>query len=780
MISRTAPSPAEAATTNRWSSPLQWFGIASLYGALAVVMFWPLTARLRTGIPHDVGDPVLNTWILWWNAHATPFTAAWWSAPVFWPLRDAMALSEHLVGLTPLSTPLQWAGAGPLLTYNLVLLLSWPLSAVAAHLLAHRLTRQHGPSLVAGLVFGFNPYRLGQIPHLQVVACWWMPLALYGLHRAMDQGGARTPWRWLVLFAAAWLLQTWTNGYFFFYFSLIVGLWWLWYAARPSTWRTGFQIALAGMIAALAAAPTLLKYREVHQYWNLGRPYDVILAYSADLPSWVTAPSLLLLWPFRPEVRPEQALYPGAVAVVVILMGVAAVLIGPPRAGRGRRRAVVAGLLLASVLMVAGMTSLALGGWELSLGPLSLSVRRAGRPLTLALILLAAIAVAEPRVRGACRTRSHFAFYTLAAWLAWLMSFGPAGRLMGEAWLERPPYWWLMQLPGVAGLRVPTRFAMVAALPLAIAAALALARLTRSCGARARLAAIAVCVLAVTADSWPRPLPMPEPPGQFSVPVEARHAVVVELPLGDTVDSDVAAMYRGMTHQQPVANGYSGHVPLPYAVLAGALRERDRSALPALATLSPLCIVVDGRAARAAPSRVLALDAGARLLKVQGPFTFYLLERASRAVVEPTSAVPLRTARDGSQEAPVPALHDGREETFWESSAWQRGVETLHLELAHPAIVGGVSLVQGARPTAYPRYLVAETSEDGTTWTPAWEGQTGGLAFLAAVQDPSRVAFTIPFTTPRQATWIRLRQTGTAAGVYWAVAEVEVLLAPSR
>ena len=29
----------------------------------------------RSRIPHDPGDPVLNIWILWWNAQAMPFTA---------------------------------------------------------------------------------------------------------------------------------------------------------------------------------------------------------------------------------------------------------------------------------------------------------------------------------------------------------------------------------------------------------------------------------------------------------------------------------------------------------------------------------------------------------------------------------------------------------------------------------------------------------------------------------------------------------------------------------
>ena len=60
--------------------------------------------------PHDLGDPVLNTWILWWNTQAVPFTERWWSAPIFYPVPGALALSEHLFGIAVFTAPLQFAG----------------------------------------------------------------------------------------------------------------------------------------------------------------------------------------------------------------------------------------------------------------------------------------------------------------------------------------------------------------------------------------------------------------------------------------------------------------------------------------------------------------------------------------------------------------------------------------------------------------------------------------------------------------------------------------------
>jgi len=55
------------------------------YAALTVMLTWPLVVRLPAVLPHDVGDPVLNVWILWWDAHVAPLTERWWNSPMFWP-----------------------------------------------------------------------------------------------------------------------------------------------------------------------------------------------------------------------------------------------------------------------------------------------------------------------------------------------------------------------------------------------------------------------------------------------------------------------------------------------------------------------------------------------------------------------------------------------------------------------------------------------------------------------------------------------------------------------
>ena len=42
-------------------------GLAFLgYLVLALAYTWPLPIKLN-GVPHDPGDPLLNTWLMWWS-----------------------------------------------------------------------------------------------------------------------------------------------------------------------------------------------------------------------------------------------------------------------------------------------------------------------------------------------------------------------------------------------------------------------------------------------------------------------------------------------------------------------------------------------------------------------------------------------------------------------------------------------------------------------------------------------------------------------------------------
>src|SRR6478672_9103844 len=124
-------------------APARWrqhVAVAFAFTAIWLVQAWPLPLQLGSVLPNDPGDPVLNTWILWWNARVLPLTPGWWNGPMFHPAPGSLAFSEILLGLSIVASPLQWLGASPIVAYNLVFLVSTPLAAFFAYLLAWQLT----------------------------------------------------------------------------------------------------------------------------------------------------------------------------------------------------------------------------------------------------------------------------------------------------------------------------------------------------------------------------------------------------------------------------------------------------------------------------------------------------------------------------------------------------------------------------------------------------------------------------------------------------------------
>ena len=109
------------------------------YLLLAIVFTWPLAARMTTALGGGL-DPMLQTWVIAWNAHALttdPLTV--WHAPIFFPYPDTLAYSDHHLLLAIAALPIIATG-GPALAYNLLVLTSYGLTGWAVYVLAFELS----------------------------------------------------------------------------------------------------------------------------------------------------------------------------------------------------------------------------------------------------------------------------------------------------------------------------------------------------------------------------------------------------------------------------------------------------------------------------------------------------------------------------------------------------------------------------------------------------------------------------------------------------------------
>ncbi len=297
------------------------FVVLALFIALSLVWTWPLPTQLASRVAFDPGDPLLNAWILWWNAQAVPFTDAWWDPPIFYPMGGALALSEHLAGIGFFTTPLLLLGGSPALAYNVALLLSCALSGFFTYLLVRRVSGSTPAAVCAGLAYAFAPFRAGQLSHLQVLSSQWLPLALLGLHGYVDTGRRR----WLALFGVSWILQGLSNGYYLLFAPVLLGAWVCWFVLARRLWRQAAEIMAAWMLASVPLLPGLLKYRDVHHALGLFRPLEEILLFSGTASSFLKPAPMLSVWPERLAPAVEDFLFPGLTIVLVIVVALARV-----------------------------------------------------------------------------------------------------------------------------------------------------------------------------------------------------------------------------------------------------------------------------------------------------------------------------------------------------------------------------------------------------------------------------------------------------------------------
>ena len=241
---------------------------------------------------------------------------------MMWPMPGSMALSEHLLGLSLVATPLQLVGVNPIAAYNVCLLLTYALSGFFAFLLGRRLTGSTFAGVCAGLAFGFSPYRASQLAHIQVLSSQWMPLALLGLHAYLSSGARR----WLVVFGVAWVLLALSNGYFLLFFPVLIVAWLAWFVDWRKAPGRGLAIVTAWMVASLPLLPVLLKYREVHEHLGLTRKVAEIREFSAIPASFLHAAPLMRFWREGPADNYEQYLFTGVTVVLLALAGLALVL----------------------------------------------------------------------------------------------------------------------------------------------------------------------------------------------------------------------------------------------------------------------------------------------------------------------------------------------------------------------------------------------------------------------------------------------------------------------
>ncbi|HWJ55678.1 MAG TPA: DUF3108 domain-containing protein [Vicinamibacterales bacterium] len=336
--------------------PLAW------YALLAVAFTWPLARDPfgQLGALHGPGDPYLNLWILGWDLDTisrTPadvITGRVFDAQIFHPARQTLTYSDHFVVVAAMVWPLYAIAHSPVFAYNAVLVLSLLASALAMHLFAREVTGSRWGALVAGTVWGFWPYHVAHLGHIQLQATYAMPLVALALHRLV----ARPSWTGALALGAAGAFQAATSIYYGIIgavgaavslVSLVVA------TGGRRTIRVATRVAVAAIVGAVLVAPFVWPYVQVQRREGFTRNLFEAARHAATPADYVSAPEANAVYGrtgwLRTNRGAEDELFPGLVVSALALYGLAV----------ARRRG--------SGPLAAAATATLVAGFVLSLGP---------------------------------------------------------------------------------------------------------------------------------------------------------------------------------------------------------------------------------------------------------------------------------------------------------------------------------------------------------------------------------------------------------------------------
>ena len=605
----------------------------------------------------NYGDPLLNAWILAWDAHALvtdPLNL--FNANIFHPYPNTLAYSEHLLGIAIPAAPLFWATGNAIFVHNAAIVGSFLLSGLGAYLLACHLARSRTAGLVAGLAYAFAGYRFSEISQLQNVTVQWLPFTFLFLTRFFETRTRRDG----ALFGVFCVLQILSNTYYAFYTAIAVGLyllfqiWRSWQDRRQFSW-----LMWRGLIPILVGVAVVFVVAFL-PYWGAK---SAVGARSlgdqdgANLQDYISVPETSWLARVIPAMRRDptdgKSYFPGFVVLALSLVA----------AGTTRRGIV-------------------------------------GRP----------------------RPRSETAFYLGLGLVGLALSLGPELQLTpgGPVVFSPMPYTLLYQwVPGVNGMRVPARMALLVIFATTILAGYGAARISGlRRGGRGLLGLLLLIVIAerFTVAAPGRPIEVgAQVPPIYRALGQLPAGVVLELPAttspwfwqdGASMERLARQQYLSTYHWQPTIMGYSGYYPPLFSEsIDRILHFPSAEALSYLRGLDVRYLVLheaqfDPQGWAELSGRLPLFADQLALVQSIGRDHLFALSgaEAMRQPVQLTLSLPpiLRPGREGLAYLAVTNPNTGvyprpRQEKYALSYEWRRagaapvqGTRTGYLPLAHP------------------------------------------------------------------------------------------------
>jgi hypothetical protein len=521
---------------------IPWRELAVLVAFIAMTLVFTYPAvRCLSRCVANSGDPLLNSWILAWDARGivqNPLGV--FDANIFYPFSSTLAYSESQMANALLAMPVWLISQNAILAHNWIFLSSFVLSGFGMYLLVKHLAGSGWVGLVSGIIFAFSSYRIAHFTQIQMLATQWMPFALLFLDRWLCQ----QKWLDVLAFTLFFNLQALSSYYYALFFGLAVAVMLLFYIIlrRGARWsrRLVVQGVCFGVLTLIVNVPLATPYFELSRT-GLVRSKETTQLFQAEWTDYLATTPWNRLYgsitaPLRGDYWSEHVFFPGSLAIILALLGLSYHLFRTR--GRG------------------GHTDMNNAGPEL----------------------------APPR-------SNVVLMYACLLLIAMVLAMGTTWRLPGTDVELKMPFGWLFDhVPGFQGLRAPSRFSVISILALAVLSGYGAAVIRTRMKMLSPIPNVIILLflpLAIGVENLAIPLPY-----AAAVPAQVPEVyrwladlpddtVVIELPFSSTEDGrpdwgtfpyvEGWRVYFSTFHWKSIVNGYSGFHPPGYQEFVGEM-----------------------------------------------------------------------------------------------------------------------------------------------------------------------------------------------------------------
>lgn len=486
--------------------------VLAAYTVLTLLLTYPIAFQLSTHLLGDGGDTNIFVWNLWWIRKALTElrTNPLWTDYLFYPEGASLVFHSLVPFNGLLGIPLQ-ALVGPIVANNLIVLLAFILSGYGAYLLIRYLITDRLSAFIGGMIFAFCPYKFAHLlGHFDLISTEWIPFYVLALLKLTNHH--KQAGTALSLSCAIFLLLTALCAYYYLFYALIFTALFAVYRVRTQGFRASWE-------------RDCRKFTSVLGLFLIG--FAPFLAMAANdllreghmmVRGWGGATGFQadLLSFITPS--PLHPLFGSLVK---------------PIASRFSGN-------LAEATVFAGYISLVLG-----------------------VFAIVKLRSTEPWVR----------FWSLALFVFFILSLGPFPRILGKGIKLIPlPYHLIMRTPILSNLRVPSRFAIMVRLSLAVLAAFSCRHLLkRFKGGAWRALVFLGITLIVTFEYLAIPLSTfrtSAPRIYEEVAKETGMFTLLEIPLGRTSSGYMGLgefppsfLFYQTVHEKKLIGGFISRVP---------------------------------------------------------------------------------------------------------------------------------------------------------------------------------------------------------------------------